>query len=29
MCAEKLTDDAALIRVKRMLLDLNTVPYIP
>jgi hypothetical protein len=29
MCAEKLTDDAALIRVKRALLDVNTVPYIP
>jgi hypothetical protein len=29
MCAEELTDDAALIRVKRVLLDMNTVPYIP
>jgi hypothetical protein len=29
MCAEELTDDAALIRVKRVLLDVNTVPYIP
>jgi hypothetical protein len=28
MCAEELTDDAALIRVKRVLLDVNTVPYI-
>jgi hypothetical protein len=24
-----LTDDAALIRVKRVLLDANMVPYIP
>jgi hypothetical protein len=24
-----LTDDAALIRVKRVLLDVNTVPYVP
>jgi hypothetical protein len=29
MCAEELTDDATLIRVKRVLLDVNTVPYIP
>jgi hypothetical protein len=29
MCAEQLTDDAALIQVKRVLLDVNTVPYIP
>jgi hypothetical protein len=29
MCAEALTDDAALIRVKRVLLDVNAVPYIP
>jgi hypothetical protein len=28
MCAEELTDDAALIRVKRVLLDVNVVPYI-
>jgi hypothetical protein len=28
-CAEELTDDAALIRVKRVLLDVNAVPYIP
>jgi hypothetical protein len=28
MCAEELTDDAALIRVKRVLLDVNTVPCI-
>ncbi|XP_025791944.1 predicted GPI-anchored protein 58 [Panicum hallii] len=29
MCAEELTDDATLIQVKRVLLDVNTVPYIP
>jgi hypothetical protein len=29
MCAEELTDDAALIRVKQVLLDMNAVPYIP
>jgi hypothetical protein len=29
MCAEELTDDAALIRVKQVLLDLNAVPYVP
>jgi hypothetical protein len=29
MCAEELTDDAALIRVKRVLLDMNAVPYVP
>jgi hypothetical protein len=29
MCAEELIDDAALIQVKRVLLDMNTVPYIP
>jgi hypothetical protein len=28
MCAEELTDDAVLIRVKRVLLDVNVVPYI-
>jgi hypothetical protein len=28
MCAEELTDDTALIRVKWVLLDVNTVPYI-
>jgi hypothetical protein len=26
MCVEELTDDAALIRVKRVLLDVNAVP---
>jgi hypothetical protein len=29
MCAEELTDEAALIRVRRVLLDANAVPYIP
>jgi hypothetical protein len=29
MCAEELTDNATLIRVKRVLLDVNAVPYIP
>jgi hypothetical protein len=29
MCAKELTNDAALIRVKRVLLDVNTVPSIP
>jgi hypothetical protein len=29
MCAEELADDAAIIRIKRVLLDVNIVPYIP
>jgi hypothetical protein len=29
MCAEELTDEAALIRVKRVLMDVNAVPYVP
>jgi hypothetical protein len=29
MCAEELRDDAALVRVKRILLDVETVPYVP
>jgi hypothetical protein len=29
MCAEELSDDAALLRVKRVLLDVNAVPYVP
>jgi hypothetical protein len=29
ICAEELTDNAALIRVKRVLLDVNAVPYVP
>jgi hypothetical protein len=29
MYAEELGDDAALVRVKRILLDVETVPYVP
>jgi hypothetical protein len=29
MCAEELGDDAALGRVKRILLDVDAVPYVP
>jgi hypothetical protein len=29
MCAEELADDAALLRVKRVLLDVDAVPYVP
>jgi hypothetical protein len=29
MCAEELTDNAVLIWVKRVLLDVNAVPYVP
>jgi hypothetical protein len=29
ICAEELTDDAALIRVRRVLLDMDAVPYVP
>jgi hypothetical protein len=29
MCADELTDDAALIRVKRVPLHVNAVPYVP
>ena len=29
MCAEEIGDDAALVRVKRILLDVETVPYVP
>jgi hypothetical protein len=29
MCAEELGDNAVLVRVKRILLDMETVPYIP
>jgi hypothetical protein len=29
MCAEELTDDAALIGVRRVLLDVDAVPYVP
>jgi hypothetical protein len=28
MCVEELIDDAAVIQVKRVLLDVNTVPYV-
>jgi hypothetical protein len=28
MCAEELSDDAALTRVKRVLLDVDAVPYV-
>jgi hypothetical protein len=29
MCVEELTDDAALIRVRRVLLDMDAIPYVP
>jgi hypothetical protein len=29
MCAEELTDEVALTRVRRVLLDVDAVPYIP
>jgi hypothetical protein len=29
MCAEELSDEAALTRVRRVLLDVDTVPYVP
>jgi hypothetical protein len=29
MCAEELSDDSALLRVKRVLLDVDAVPYVP
>jgi hypothetical protein len=29
MCAEELTDEATLHRVKRVLLDVDAVPYVP
>jgi hypothetical protein len=28
-CAEELSDEAALLRVKRVLLYVNTIPYVP
>jgi hypothetical protein len=28
MCTEELTDDAALTRVRRVLLDVDAVPYV-
>ena len=29
MCAEEIGDDAVLVRVKRILMDVETVPYVP
>jgi hypothetical protein len=29
MCAEELSDDAALTRVRQVLLDVDAVPYVP
>jgi hypothetical protein len=29
MCTEELSDEAALLRVKRVLLDMDAVPYVP
>jgi hypothetical protein len=29
MCAEELSHDAALLRVRRVLLDVDAIPYIP
>jgi hypothetical protein len=29
MCTEELSDDAALLQVRRVLLDVDAVPYIP
>jgi hypothetical protein len=29
MCAEELMDEATLIRVRRVLLDVDAVPYVP
>jgi hypothetical protein len=29
MCAEELSDDAALLRVRRVLVDMDAVPYVP
>jgi hypothetical protein len=29
MCAEELSDDAALLRVRRVLLDVDAMPYMP
>jgi hypothetical protein len=29
MCAEELSDEAALLQVKRVLLDMDAVPYVP
>jgi hypothetical protein len=29
MCVEKLSDEATLLRVKRVLLDVDAIPYVP
>jgi hypothetical protein len=29
MCAEELSDDAALLRVRQVLVDVDAVPYVP
>jgi hypothetical protein len=29
LCAEELSDNAALLRVRRVLLDVDAVPYVP
>jgi hypothetical protein len=29
MCAEELSDDVALLRVRRVLVDVDAVPYVP
>jgi hypothetical protein len=29
MCAEELSDEAMLLQVKRVLLDVDAVPYVP
>jgi hypothetical protein len=29
MCAEELSDDATLLRVRRVLVDVDAVPYVP
>jgi hypothetical protein len=29
MCAEELSDDATLLRIKRVLLDVDAIPYVP
>jgi hypothetical protein len=29
MCTEELSDDAALLRVRRVLVDVDAVPYVP
>jgi hypothetical protein len=29
MCVEELSDEAALLRVQQVLVDVNVVPYVP